>query len=119
MVGHELTVEQRELAYLEPRDEPGKGDFGSIGLSAEHRFAKKGAAQFDPIESADQFACPIAIDVPAFDRVCMTRSVEVACRLLDRAVDPRFATIGASTDDGVEGDVMRDGEISRAQAPQE
>jgi len=116
MVGHELTVEQVEMANLEPRHEPGEGHLGSVGRSAEHGLAEKGAAQFDAIQAPDQFRLSVATGVPAFDRVRMASRVEVAHGMLDRAIDPRLAAISTSEDHVIERGIVRDAEISRAQA---
>ena len=62
MPGHELTVEQREVADLQPRDEPGERGLGGIGGAAEHRFAEEGATEAHAINPADQYAV-----LPAFD----------------------------------------------------
>jgi hypothetical protein len=102
MVGHELTVEQTEMADLEARDQPGKRDLGSVGRPAEHRFAEESAAQFDAVEAADELGIAIGIGAPAFDGMGMARRREVARCLLDRAVDPCLVAIGAGTNHRVE-----------------
>ncbi len=54
MVGHELAVEQREIADLEPSDEPGQRDLRCIRRAAEHAFAEKGPAEPDPVKAAHE-----------------------------------------------------------------
>ncbi len=66
MVGHELAIEQQEMAEPEPRHKPGKRDLRRIGSKAEHRFAEEGAAKAHPVEATNQFAV-VALAMPAFD----------------------------------------------------
>ena len=54
MVGHELAVEKREIAGLQPSDEPGQRDLGCIRHPAEHAFAEEGAAELHAVKAADQ-----------------------------------------------------------------
>jgi len=42
--GHELAVEQGEVADPQSRHQPGQRDLRCIGHPAEHRFAEKGPA---------------------------------------------------------------------------
>ena len=58
VVGHELAVEQREIAGLEARDQPGERDLRGVGRAAEHAFAEEGAAELDAVEPADELARP-------------------------------------------------------------
>ena len=102
MIGDELAIEQGVMTDAEAGDEPGKRDLRRVGAAAEHRFAEKGAAQLDPVETAHQRAV-----VPAFDRVGMAGGMEVARGLFDGGIDPRFAAIGAGGHDRVEGGVVR------------
>jgi hypothetical protein len=117
VVGDELAIEQGEMADLEPRDEPGERDLRRVGRVAEHRFAEKGAPQLDPVKAADEIARPVLMGDPAFDRMGVAGVVQVACRLLDRSVDPRLLAVGAGEDDGIEGLVGGHGKASRTNAP--
>ena len=54
VVGHELAVEQGEIADLQARDEPGQRDLRGVGRAAEHAFAEEGAAELHAVEPADQ-----------------------------------------------------------------
>ena len=103
------------MADLEPRHEPGERDLRGVGSPAEHRFAEKGTPQFDPVQATGEGALAGLVVMPAFDRMGVARGVEVARRLLNGAVDPRFAAIGAGADDVVERGVMGNGEAPRAQ----
>ena len=66
MRSHELAVEKREAAHLEPGDEPGESDFRCIGGAAEHAFTEEGAPELHSVKPSDQH--PI---VPDFDRMGM------------------------------------------------
>jgi hypothetical protein len=71
MIGHELAIEQFKAARFHPRNQPCQRDFGSIGRTAEHALAKKGAAHRQPVKTADQL--PIQ---PTFHAMRMARRVQ-------------------------------------------
>jgi hypothetical protein len=62
MIGHELTIEQHEVAGLEARDQPGQSNLRGIPLAAEHAFAEEGAAQLHPVKAADQLMATPHLD---------------------------------------------------------
>ena len=66
MLGHELAVKQREIADLEPGDEPGERDLRRVARAAEHAFAEEGTAELHAIEPTDEFAVGI-IGTPHLD----------------------------------------------------
>ena len=94
MIGHELAVEKGEAAHLESSDKPGKRDLRRIGGAAEHAFAEEGAAQLDPIYSADK----LSLGIPAFNRMGMAAGVERERGPLDVAVDPGLLAHRAAAD---------------------
>ena len=118
MVGHELAIEQQEMAKPEPCHEPCQRDFRRIGAKAEHRFAEKGATEAHPVEAADQLAI-FALAVPAFDRMRLTGGVQAERRALDVGVDPCLLAVGAGVDDLGEGGVAGDGKLVAPDAPGE
>ena len=62
MLGHELTIEKREVAGLKPSDKPGEPDFRSIPHAAEHTLAEEGAAELHAVKPADELASLTHLD---------------------------------------------------------
>ncbi len=89
MRGDELAVEQLPAAGDQPRDEMRERDLRGVAHAADHRFAEKGAAQCDAVESADQLAL-----LPAFDAVGMAEAEEPLVARFDHRVDPRRRAVG-------------------------
>ncbi|MEA3081991.1 MAG: hypothetical protein QOD54_1659 [Sphingomonadales bacterium] len=56
MLGHELTVEKREIADLKARDKPSQRNLGCIARAAEHALAEERAAELHAIEAANELA---------------------------------------------------------------
>jgi hypothetical protein len=67
VVGHELTIEQRKIARLQARDEPGERNLRRVGGAAEHALAEERAAELHTVESANE-----QIALPDLDRVRVT-----------------------------------------------
>ncbi len=88
MVGLELAVEQRETADPHPRDEPGERHLRRVPRPRYHALAKKGAAEREAVQPADQLVAD-----PAFDRMGMAHAVQGAERVLYLAADPGFRPI--------------------------
>ena len=114
MLGHELAVEQREIADLEARDQPGERDLRRVGRAAEHAFAEEGAAELHAVEAADQ-----RVAVPHLDRMGVARAVEREHRVLELGVDPGLLAVGAGGDHAGEIAVAGDREPARAERPAE
>jgi len=105
MFGHELAVEEGEVAGLEPGDEPGERGLRRIGSAAEHALAEKRSAELHSVKSAGQ-----GIVLPYLDRMRMARAVKRDHRMLELSVDPSFLAIGAGCDHAGEVAVVGDGE---------
>lgn len=45
MIGHELAIEQQEMAEAKPGYEPRQRNLRRVGATAEHRFAEEGPAK--------------------------------------------------------------------------
>jgi hypothetical protein len=103
MLGHELAIEQSEIADLEPRDEPRERDFRGVARTAEHALAKESAAELHAIEPADER--PL---VPYLDRMGVARAVEREHGALEVGVDPGLFAVGAGGDGAREGAVEGD-----------
>src|SRR5437868_13216444 len=114
MVGHELAIEQAEIADLEPSDEPGERDLRGVPFAAEHALAEEGAAQLHAIDSADEVGA-----VPDLDRMGMARRVQSEHRPLDVGVDPRLLAVGTAGDHAREIPVVADLEPAEADGPRE
>src|SRR3954453_19907340 len=97
MLGHELAVEQSEIAGLEASDQPRQRYLRGIGHAAEHALAEERPAELDAIEPADQLAL-LPFGVPRLDRMGMARAVEREHRMLELGVVPRFLARGAGGD---------------------
>ena len=96
MIGHELAVEQGEVADFQPRDEPRQRGLRGVGGAAEHRFAEESAPEANAVDPADEK--PV---LPAFDRMGVTGGVEAERRALDIGVDPSLRTVGAALHHGM------------------
>jgi hypothetical protein len=83
MIGHELAIEQLKPTRFHPRHQPCECDFGGIGRSAEHTFAKKGAAHCKTVQPAYQF-----VTLPAFHAMRMACRVQREECLFNIGVDP-------------------------------
>src|SRR3954465_8486278 len=94
MLGHELAVEQGEIADLEAGDKPRQRDLRGIASSAEHAFAEERAAELHAVEAADKLAITAHLD-----RMGVTRLVQCEHRALELVIDPRFLARRASRDD--------------------
>lgn len=110
MVGHELAIEQREIADLETRDEPGERDLGSIAGAAEHALAEERAAELDAVKPANELA-----RAPDLDGMSMTRAVQREHRAFELRVDPGLLAVGAGPDHCPEVAVAGDVEAARTQ----
>src|ERR1051326_7128213 len=84
-------------------------DLARIGDAAEHALAEKGAAERDPIETADQFTV-----MPALDAVrgapLEEAGIELQDLVIDPGVGPLVARFGATVHDGLERGVAADRE---------
>jgi hypothetical protein len=107
VIGHELAVEQQEIANPQAGDQPGQGDLRRVGAHAEHGFAEKCAAQSHSIQSAGERAV-----FPAFDRMGLARRVKANRRPLDIGIDPGLVAVRTGADDLGEGGVMGDRELA-------
>ena len=85
---------KREIADLQPRDQPGQRDLRRVGRPAEHALAEERAAELHAVEAADQLAA-----VPHFDRMGVAGAVQREHRALDLGVDPGLLALGAGGDD--------------------
>jgi hypothetical protein len=110
VLGHELAVEQREAADLEPGDQPRERNLRCVGPAAEHALAEEGPAQFHAIEAADERAI-----APDFDGMSVTGGVKRMHRPLEFGIDPGFLAVGASGDDAAEIGIARHREAARPQ----
>src|SRR4051812_773407 len=90
-------------------DQPSERDLRGVGHAAEHRLAKEGAAEADPVEPADQLTA-----LPAFDRVGVARRVKTKRGPLDLGIDPGLLTLRAGADDVGESLVAGDGKAAFA-----
>jgi hypothetical protein len=108
MFRHELAVEKREIAGLEPRDEPGERNFRRIAHPAEHALAEEGTAELHAVKPADQLAT-----LADLDRMGVAGLVKGQHRPLELAVDPGLLALGARGDDGREVEVVGDLEPAR------
>ena len=97
VVGHELAIEQREIAAFEARHEPCQRDLGGVTPAAEHALAEKGPAELHAVNPADEIGV-----LPHLDRMGVARAVERQHCPLDLGVDPGFVAIGAAGDDSRE-----------------
>ena len=110
MLRHELAVEKREIAHLQPRHEPGESHLRGIRCATEHALAEKGAAELHAIKSADE-----VLGIPDLERVRMARGVEREHRPLQIRIDPRLLAVRACGDHRVEVPVMSDRELAGTQ----
>jgi hypothetical protein len=107
MLGHELAVEQREIADLETGDEPRKRHLRCVSLPAEHAFAEEGAAELHAVEAADKLAVTAHLD-----RMGVARLMQCQHCALELTVDPGFLARRAGGDHGGKIAVMGDLEAS-------
>ena len=112
MRSHELAVEKREAAHLEPGDEPGESDFRCIGGAAEHALAEEGAAELDSIEAADELP-----GLPDFDRMRVARRIQSQHGTFDIGVDPCLFPIRARTNHRSKVTVHRNRKITGTKRP--
>jgi len=110
MAGHELTIEQSEMADLQPRHQPCQCYLRSIGHPAKHRFPEEGPAELHAIKPTDELTV-----VPAFDRMGMPHRVEAKRCALDHGVDPRLFPVRAGQQHLMKGLVASDRETPRFQ----
>jgi len=94
MLGHELAVEEREIADLKPGHEPGQRHLRRIAGAAEHALAEEGAPELHTIKASDELAAQAH-----FDRMGVTRLVERKHRPLELTVDPGLLAVRAGGDD--------------------
>lgn len=78
-----LAIQQLPSPHQQPRDQMGQRHFAGIGAAADHRFAEKGAAQRDAIETADQVSI-----LPTFHTMGITHGMKLGIAGVDRWVDP-------------------------------
>ena len=71
MGGDELGVQQGEAAEAQAGDEVDEGDLGGVAGAAEHALTKKGAAEDDTVEAADEAAV-----LPDLDAVGVAAGVQ-------------------------------------------
>src|SRR5258708_21385457 len=109
MLGHELAVEQREIAHLEPRHEPGERDLRGVGPAAEHAFTEEGPAELDAVHAANQLVL-----LPYLDRVGVARSVKREHRPFELGIDPGLLALGAGGDHRAKIAVAGEGAPTRA-----
>lgn len=111
MRGHELAIEQGEPADPQPRHQCGQRNLGCVTRPAHHTFSKEGAAERQPVKSAEQRRLALVIRAPAFDAVSKAHFMQRDEAALDRMIDPRLRPIGcrlrAKPDDPVEVPVHR------------
>ena len=65
MVGHELSVEQREAAGAKPCDQMHQRHLRGVARAMEHTLAEERAAEAYAVEPADEFAVFIGLDAVA------------------------------------------------------
>src|SRR3954453_15962905 len=109
MVGHELAIEQGEIADLQPRDEPGQRDLRRVPAAAEHAFTEKSPAELHAVNSAGEIAA-----VPNLDRMGVAGAVEREHGALELGVDPGPLALGAAGDHAGEITVVSDVEPAEA-----
>ena len=83
MVGHELTVEQREPGEEHSRRQPCQRDLGRIGPPRHHALAEKGLSQRHAIQAADQL-----LALPHLDGMGKADLVQVQVGPLNLPIDP-------------------------------
>ena len=93
MIGHELAVEQSEIAGLQSRNQPSQRNFRGVRRVAEHAFAEKGSPKLYSIKSAGELVAD-----PHFERMGMAGRIESEHCPFDVGVDPGFLAIGAGGD---------------------
>lgn len=93
MIGHELTIQQREPPDNEACNKPSQSDFGCITGPGKHALPTKSAADGKTIKAADQcfFAC--LIDRPAFHAMCMSAVMKLAKGVFNIRINPCFLPI--------------------------
>jgi len=121
MLGHELGVKKLKPSQLEPRHQMDEGNLAGISREGEHALAKKGRAEGDAIETADQLAV-----LPTFDTMGEAALKELAIEGFDWAIDPSVLPIrtvgighGALTHDSIEGCIDADLEGLSSYGPRE
>lgn len=112
MLGHELAVEQAEIADLQPGDEPCQCNLRRIGPTAEHAFAEKGSPELHAVKTADE-----AIALPYLDRIGMAGTVKCDHRTLQLGIDPGLFAVCAGCDHAREIAIVGHQEPSRAKCP--
>src|SRR5580693_4497040 len=109
MFGHILGVEQFEAARDQPRYQMNQRHLRGVAGAMKHALAKEGAAEADPVQSADQF-----VMVPDFNAVGMPELVQPDIEVANPRVDPGVVAAGlrrgAAGYHGLEGGVDGDGE---------
>src|SRR5262245_23098702 len=86
MLGDELRVQESVVPLAESGDQVHESHLAGIGRGREHAFAEEGAAEADPVETADQLAVE-----PGLDAMGMAHAEELAAEIEDRLVDPGLA----------------------------
>jgi hypothetical protein len=109
--GHELAVEQGEMANAKAGNEPGHCHLRCIRHSTEHRLPEEGPAQFHSVKTADELAA-----VPAFDGMRVADGVQAQRCPLYHRIDPGLIPVGASEQDFMKCAIAGDREPARAHA---
>jgi hypothetical protein len=100
MVGHELAIKQFKPAKSKPRNQPCHSNLRRVCFTRKHTFAKKCAAQGEPIQPAHK-----SFSQPAFDAVGMALLVQSAECLFDIGINPSVPSVRARL--GTSGDDLR------------
>jgi hypothetical protein len=90
MVGHELAIKQFKPANSKPCNQPCHSNLRRVCFTRKHTFAKKCAAQREPIQPAYK-----ALSQPAFDAVGMALLVQSAECLFDIGINPSVPSVHA------------------------
>src|SRR5437660_12927106 len=89
-----LRVKQGKFSRAQMFDQRHQSDLRRVPDPVKHRFAEKGTADADAVKSPGQFAF-----APRFDRMCVTKLVQLLVALDDLAIDPGVVAFGASAND--------------------
>src|SRR5205807_7327265 len=92
-----LRVEQGKFSRAQMFDQRHQRDLRRVPDPMKHRFTEKRAADTDAVKSAGQFAF-----APRFDRMRVTKLVQLLVALDDLAIDPSVVAFGARANDFAE-----------------
>ena len=97
MAGNILRVQQPEPAIAQSLYQGKQSDFGGVGHSMKHRFAKKCAGNADAVQSANQLFVESSLN-----GMSKAKPVEIDIAGDDFFADPGFGTVGTGPHDRFE-----------------